>query len=181
MHDKSFQAWRQECDAIEQEMDRLIRTPVPPSAEERQVRRIQFAALVERREAAARKLIEGDRVRHHNKLGSDAPAPGDYLVSTAAAGSIAAGDAATFVSLPDGRNRADAQSARSPHDAAISAPAVPSDTIAPTADSAPVGPDPVQPVTAGPLPDQSAQPDAAIPARPEEDVDDLNSREQAGE
>ena len=179
MHDKSFQAWRHECDAIEQEMDRLIRTPVPPSTEERQVRRIQFAALVERREAAARKLIEADRDSHHNKLRSDAPAPGDYLVSTATAGSIAEGDAATFVSLPDGRNRADAQSAPSPHDAVV-APAAPSDANEPASGSAPVDPDPIQHVAAGPLPEQSAEPDA-IPARTKEDVADLNSRDVAGE
>ena len=77
MLDEVFRGWRRECDAIEQEMDRLIRGPVPTSDEERQVRRIQFAALVERREDAARKLIEADKTRFRNSWRKDNSAPGD--------------------------------------------------------------------------------------------------------
>jgi hypothetical protein len=56
----AFQAWRRERDAVEEEMNRLIKTCPPASAAERQVRRFQFEALVERREAAARNLLQSD-------------------------------------------------------------------------------------------------------------------------
>ena len=52
-----FEEWRRECEAIEREMDRLITAGRPDSEEERQVRKLQFASLIERREAAARKLL----------------------------------------------------------------------------------------------------------------------------
>ena len=38
-------------------MDRLISAGRPSSEDERQVRKLQFASLIERREAAARKLM----------------------------------------------------------------------------------------------------------------------------
>jgi hypothetical protein len=60
MHDRAFQVWRRERDAVEQEMNRLITACRSISVEERQVRRFQFEALVERREAAARKLLQSD-------------------------------------------------------------------------------------------------------------------------
>jgi len=53
----AFAEWRQECAAIEREMDRLISAGRPSSEDERQVRKLQFASLIERREAAARKLM----------------------------------------------------------------------------------------------------------------------------
>jgi hypothetical protein len=53
MRDSAFQNWRNERDAVEQEMDRLITAGSPASVEERQVRRIRFAALIERRECVS--------------------------------------------------------------------------------------------------------------------------------
>jgi hypothetical protein len=46
--------WRAECEAIHREMERLILTPWPGSQEENQIRKIQLAALTERRNEAAR-------------------------------------------------------------------------------------------------------------------------------
>ena len=54
----AFQDWKHEREAIEKEMDRLITAGRPASAEERQVRQLQFAALLERRDAAARSLMQ---------------------------------------------------------------------------------------------------------------------------
>jgi hypothetical protein len=53
----TFQDWRRECDAVQKEMDRLITAGRPQSAEERLVRQLQFTALIERRDAAARQLL----------------------------------------------------------------------------------------------------------------------------
>jgi hypothetical protein len=58
MQSNPFQDWRQECEAVQKEMDRLIMAGRPQTAEERQVRQLQFTALIERRDAAARHLIE---------------------------------------------------------------------------------------------------------------------------
>ena len=52
-----FQEWRRECEAVQQEMDRLIAAGRPHSPGERQVRQLQFAAFIERRDAAARNLL----------------------------------------------------------------------------------------------------------------------------
>jgi|GraSoiStandDraft_60_1057301.scaffolds.fasta_scaffold246317_2 hypothetical protein len=49
--------WRRECDAINQEMERLILSDWPRKQEENQVRKIQFMALVERRSEAARRFL----------------------------------------------------------------------------------------------------------------------------
>jgi len=49
--------WRRECEAINQEMDRLILSDWPRTQEENQVRKIQFMALVERRSEAARNFL----------------------------------------------------------------------------------------------------------------------------
>jgi hypothetical protein len=111
MHDEVFRSWRQECEAIEQEMDRLIRGPVPASVEERQVRRIQFAALVERREDAARKLIQADRARLQNIWRKDSSAAGDYFIAAPHFPSTGGAGANTFVKLPDGRSTTDADTA----------------------------------------------------------------------
>lgn len=54
----AFQDWKREREAIEKEMDRLIMAGRPASAEERQVRQLQFTALLERRDAAARSLLQ---------------------------------------------------------------------------------------------------------------------------
>ena len=62
-----FQSWRREREAIEQKMDCLIVEGLPTSVEERRVRRMRFAALIEQREAAARKLLELARTSRHDK------------------------------------------------------------------------------------------------------------------
>src|SRR5262245_26578827 len=64
----AFQNWRRELDAVEQEMDRLIAAGLPASIAERQVRQTRFVALVERREAAARKLLQSDSASRRDKL-----------------------------------------------------------------------------------------------------------------
>jgi hypothetical protein len=61
MSDHPFQIWQREREAVEQEMNRLIAMSPAISAEERQVRRFRFEALVERRESAARNLMQSDR------------------------------------------------------------------------------------------------------------------------
>jgi hypothetical protein len=85
MRDSAFQYWRNERDAVEQEMDRLITAGSPASVEERQVRRIRFAALIERREAAACNLLRSDRALRGHKSSvarsraGDWPSSVDYL------------------------------------------------------------------------------------------------------
>jgi len=56
----AFQGWRREREAVEKEMDRLIAAGRPATPEERQVRQLQFTALIERRDAAARNLLTAD-------------------------------------------------------------------------------------------------------------------------
>jgi ribosome-associated protein len=66
---------------VETWRDRLIAEGVPASLEERRVYRTRFAALIERREAAARNLLQSDRRR------DKAPSrPGDHFISAAHAG-----------------------------------------------------------------------------------------------
>jgi hypothetical protein len=66
----AFQNWKRECEEIEKEMDRLITAGRPDSAEERQVRQLQFTALIERRDAAARSLLHADTAgRRHKPFG----------------------------------------------------------------------------------------------------------------
>lgn len=69
----AFQSWRGELEAVEQEMDRLIAAGLPASVEERQVRQTRFLALVERREAAARKLLQTDRAGGRGNRASSRP------------------------------------------------------------------------------------------------------------
>src|SRR3981189_1783587 len=138
MRHEAFQEWRREREAVEQEMDLLITAGLPTSNEERQVRRTRFAALLERREAAARNLLHSDRTRRRGRSPADSSGPGDRLISAAHAGAGVEGGPATFVPLPDGRTKADAQSelpfhvttAASPFDAvalALDAAALPAD------------------------------------------------------
>ena len=58
-------SWKAECDAIHREMDRLLTAGWIKSPEERQVRKIQFMALIERRNVAAHNFLEsnGDTAR----------------------------------------------------------------------------------------------------------------------
>jgi hypothetical protein len=58
MASNPFQDWRRECEAVQKEMDRLIIAGRPQTPEERQVRQLQFTALIERRDAAARTLLQ---------------------------------------------------------------------------------------------------------------------------
>jgi hypothetical protein len=53
----AFQDWSRERAEIEKEMDRLIAAGRPSTVEERQVRQLQFTALIERRDTAARNLL----------------------------------------------------------------------------------------------------------------------------
>jgi hypothetical protein len=53
-------SWKEECDAIHKEMDRLLAAGWLETAEERQVRKIQFMALIERRNVAAHNLLKSD-------------------------------------------------------------------------------------------------------------------------
>jgi hypothetical protein len=54
---QEFTEWRREREAVQAEMDQLIKSGSSLSEDERKVRRIQFAALIERREAAAHKIL----------------------------------------------------------------------------------------------------------------------------
>jgi hypothetical protein len=51
-------SWKEECDAIHMEMDRLLAAGRLGTAEERQVRKIQFMALIERRNVAAQNCLK---------------------------------------------------------------------------------------------------------------------------
>ena len=52
-----FAEWRSECETIDKEMTRIASARLSGSEDERQVRKFQFASLVERRNDAARKLL----------------------------------------------------------------------------------------------------------------------------
>jgi hypothetical protein len=51
-------SWKEECDTIHSEMDRLLTGGWPETAEGRQVRKIQFMALIERRNVSAQKFLK---------------------------------------------------------------------------------------------------------------------------
>jgi hypothetical protein len=51
------ESWRAECEVINQEMERLILSAWPRSQEENQVRKVQIAALIERRNESARRFL----------------------------------------------------------------------------------------------------------------------------
>jgi hypothetical protein len=59
----SSEVWRAENEAINKEMERLILSTWPRSTEENQIRKIQFAALIERRNEAARHFLQEASVR----------------------------------------------------------------------------------------------------------------------
>jgi len=50
--------WKSECERIHNEMNNLFKAGWLETAEERQVRKLQFMALIERRDAAARKFMQ---------------------------------------------------------------------------------------------------------------------------
>jgi hypothetical protein len=99
----AFQDWRRELEAVEQEMDRLIAAGLPASVEERQVRQTRFVALVERREAAARNLLQSDCASRRDKSPRASSPPDAHSISAAQRGAQA---------LPNGSNKAETGSAR---------------------------------------------------------------------
>jgi hypothetical protein len=52
--------WKEECEAIQSEMDQLLTAGWPETAEERQVRKIHFMALIERRNVSAQNFLNSD-------------------------------------------------------------------------------------------------------------------------
>ena len=58
--DPIFKKWKLECEAVHEEMDSLLKAGWAETAADRQVRRMQFMALIERRNAAARNLLRMD-------------------------------------------------------------------------------------------------------------------------
>jgi hypothetical protein len=63
---QEFVDWRAELEAIHREMDEVIKSAWLHTAQEREVRRTQFQALIERRNTAARKFLQPKR-----SVGSD--------------------------------------------------------------------------------------------------------------
>jgi hypothetical protein len=61
--DELFQHWVLERSSVETQMDEILAAGVPGSMEERQTRRMQFLALIERRDVAARLLLDDLRRR----------------------------------------------------------------------------------------------------------------------
>jgi hypothetical protein len=57
MSNESLLEWKKECEAIHAEMDQVLRSAWLSTTEERQVRKLQYLALIERRDAAARKFL----------------------------------------------------------------------------------------------------------------------------
>ena len=53
--------WESEAAAIHREMDNLFKAGWPETAADRQVRQIQFLALIERRDAAAQQLLQAKK------------------------------------------------------------------------------------------------------------------------
>jgi hypothetical protein len=53
-----FQTWSSERDRVDAEMSALFTTDLLAAPEERQIRKMRFMALLERRDAAARGLLE---------------------------------------------------------------------------------------------------------------------------
>jgi hypothetical protein len=75
----AFEDWKREREAIHKEMDCLLSAGWPKTAEECQVRKVQFMALIERRNAAARNLLKPDVAKAGDKqeLRPDPERPSD--------------------------------------------------------------------------------------------------------
>ncbi len=69
MHDDAFafQDWTRERDAVEREMNLLLGSP-RATLEDRRVRQIQFAALIERRNAAMQNLLQSASPIHRSMI-----------------------------------------------------------------------------------------------------------------
>jgi len=132
----AFHNWRRELESVEQEMNSLMAEGVPASSEERQVRRTRFAALIERREAAARNLLRSDVPLRRGKSPAPTPGPGDLVIAAAQAGVGSEGQADAFVSLPEGARKAEVQP-----EGATARPVAPTDNATPDLDAAVGRPD----------------------------------------
>jgi hypothetical protein len=132
MRSDALQNWRREREAVEQEMDRLITEGLPASVEDRQVRQTRFVALVERREAAARKLLQSDWASRRDT----SPRASDVVAIAPEAADIPAVSAAiSVVGVPSG-------AAKLPADVVPVAAAFPSDPAAVSAIGVPASADP---------------------------------------
>jgi hypothetical protein len=61
MAETAYADWRAECEAIHKEMDEVVRSAWLQTEGEREHRRMQYQALIERRDAAARKFLQPKR------------------------------------------------------------------------------------------------------------------------
>ena len=61
MSDTAYADWKAECEAIHKEMDEVVRSAWLQTAGEREHRRLQYQALIDRRDAAARKFLQPRR------------------------------------------------------------------------------------------------------------------------
>ncbi len=57
----AYETWKSEQAAIDAEMDALLSGELIISPADRQVRAVRFMALIERRESAARALLQSDQ------------------------------------------------------------------------------------------------------------------------
>src|SRR5205807_9630819 len=89
----------------------------------------RFAALIEQREAAARKLLQSDSASRHGKSPRASSRPGDQLISAPQKGAKAEREHAEFIPLANGRSESEAQSGLSAHFAAVSAAALRTEVV----------------------------------------------------
>src|ERR1700694_2781054 len=75
--------WKEECDTIHSEMDRLLASGWLDTAEERQVRKIQFLALIERRNVAAHNCLKYDGARGRSSINQQKPSETPGVLSKA--------------------------------------------------------------------------------------------------
>ena len=121
MRSDALQNWRREREAVEQEMDRLITEGLPASVEDRQVRQTRFVALVERREAAARKLLQSDWASRRDT----SPRASDVVAIAPEVADISAASAAgLIVDVPAGAAELPAEVVTPDAAASASVPAV---------------------------------------------------------
>jgi hypothetical protein len=73
MRDDAFLDWKRERVAIEREMDVLLKAAARATLEDRRVRQIQFAALIERRNAAMRNLLQSASPMYRSMRGGSWP------------------------------------------------------------------------------------------------------------
>jgi len=133
MRSDALQNWRREREAVEQEMDRLITEGLPASVEDRQVRQTRFVALVERREAAARKLLQSDWASRRDT----SPRASDVVAIAPEVADISAASAAgLIVDVPAGAAELPAEVVTPDAAASASVPAVgvPAATAGPPTD-----------------------------------------------